>query len=79
MCGTERGMLQRGHRAGLSVTSDRHVLGECGQYVIMRGQSPNICFCEMELTKRRLMVLRYVIYCCGVLTKKIAIGYTRKS
>ena len=52
--------------AGLSVTLDRHVLGECGQYVIVRGPSPNVCFSEMELTKRRLVVLRYVIYCCGV-------------
>ena len=64
--------------AGLIVTLDRRVLGECGQYVSVRGPSPNVCFCEMELTKRRLMVLRYVIYCCGVLTKKIAIGYTRR-
>ena len=47
MCGTEKGT------AGLSVTLDKRVLGEYGQYVSVRGPS---VFCEMELIKRRLMV-----------------------
>ena len=64
--------------AGQSVSLDRRALGGCGQYVSVRGLSPIVCSDEMELTKRRLMVLQYVIYYFGGLTRKIAIGYTRR-
>ena len=42
---------------GLSVTLDRRVIGECGQYVSVRGPSPKVCSCEMELTKRLMVLL----------------------
>jgi len=52
----------RNIRVDQIVTSDRSVLDGCGQCVSGRERSPNVCSDEMELTRRRLIVLQNVIY-----------------
>lgn len=44
------------------MTLDRRVLSGCGQYISDQEPFPNVWSSEMELTKRRLTVLQYIIY-----------------